>query len=226
MTEGVHVEVLLFARLREVAGRRAVEVTLPADASADDLWTVVVGTLPVLRGARGGVRVAINERYAAWDDALHDGDVVAFIPPVAGGSGERVHVRVGAGPIDPRELERLVRSDADGALCTFSGVVRDHHEGRAVERLEYEAYAAMAEGELRRIGAAALERSGASAVALWHRIGALVVGETSVVVSAAAPHRAEAFEACRYAIDTLKSDAPIWKKEWGPGGATWVEDGG
>jgi molybdopterin synthase catalytic subunit len=103
-------------------------------------------------------------------------------------------------------------------------VVRNHAEGRAVERLEYEAYPEMAEPQMRRIGEEALRRTGATAVALWHRTGTLEVGEASVVVSASAPHRAEAFEACRYAIDTLKADVPIWKKEHGEGGAVWVDE--
>jgi molybdopterin synthase catalytic subunit len=135
-----------------------------------------------------------------------------------------VHVLLTTDALDASAAEALVRTDADGGVCTFTGVVRNHAEGRAVERLEYEAYPEMAEPQMRRIGEEALRRTGATAVALWHRTGSLGIGEASVVVSASAPHRAEAFEACRYAIDTLKADVPIWKKEHGEGGAVWVDE--
>ncbi len=126
--------------------------------------------------------------------------------------------------LDPAAAEALVRTDADGAVCTFTGVVRNHAEGRSVDSLEYEAYPEMAEPQMRHIGEEALRRTGGTAVVLWHRTGTLSIGEASVVVSASAPHRAEAFEACRYAIDTLKADVPIWKKEHGDGGAVWVDE--
>jgi molybdopterin synthase catalytic subunit len=169
--------------------------------------------------------VAVNEEYASWDRPVQAGDAVAFIPPVAGGAPEpAVHVRLTTDPLDSAAAEALVRTDADGAVCTFTGVVRNHAEGRAVDHLEYEAYPEMAEPQMRRVGEEALRRTGATAVVLWHRTGSLAIGEASVVVSASAPHRAEAFEACRYAIDTLKAEVPIWKKEHGDGGAVWVDE--
>jgi molybdopterin synthase catalytic subunit len=228
MAVALSVEVLLFARLRELAAARSLELTVPAGATVRGVWDAAVERHPRLHGADAGVRVAVNEEYAGWDQAVRSGDSVAFIPPVAGGVPEAgrpgIHVLLTTDVLDAAAAEALVRTDADGGVCTFTGVVRNHAEGRPVERLEYEAYPEMAEPQMRRIGKEALRRTGATAVALWHRTGTLEIGEASVVVSASAPHRGEAFEACRYAIDTLKADVPIWKKEHGEGGAVWVDE--
>ncbi|HEY2703182.1 MAG TPA: molybdopterin converting factor subunit 1 [Candidatus Dormibacteraeota bacterium] len=228
MAVALTVQVLLFARLRELAAERSLELTVPTGATVRSVWDAAVERHPRLRGGDAGVRVAVNEEYAGWDDPVRSGDSVAFIPPVAGGTPEGgrpgVHVLLTTDVLDAAAAEALVRTDEDGGVCTFTGVVRNHAEGRAVERLEYEAYPEMAEPRMRLIGEEALRRTGATAVALWHRTGTLEIGEASVVVSASAPHRAEAFEACRYAIDTLKSDVPIWKKEHGEGGAVWVDE--
>lgn len=126
-------------------------------------------------------------------------------------------------PIDPAPLLSEVRRDGDGGLALFVGVVRDRHEGRAVELLEYEAYETMAEKELSRLGEELSSRHPQARVLFRHRLGALKVGEIAVVVAAGAPHRDEAFAACRDAIELIKARAPIWKKERGPGGAVWVE---
>jgi MoaE-MoaD fusion protein len=225
MAVAISVKVLLFARLRELAAARSLDIAVPPGATVRQVWDAAVARHDRLRGADAGVRVAVNEDYAAWDDPVRTGDSIAFIPPVAGGAGAAgVHVLLTTERLDPAAAEALVRTDADGGVCTFTGVVRNHAEGRAVERLEYEAYPEMAEPQMRRIGEEALRRTGATAVALWHRTGTLEIGEASVVVSASAPHRAEAFEACRYAIDTLKADVPIWKKEHGEGGEVWVDE--
>ena len=127
-------------------------------------------------------------------------------------------------PIDLLALEGT--APADGALCLFVGVVRDHHQGRRVLRLEYEAYEDMALPLLERIEEEARQRFSVSAVAVVHRLGRLEVGEASVAVSVRSAHRAEAFTACRWAIDTLKATVPIWKKEYGEDGAVWMEGPG
>jgi molybdopterin synthase catalytic subunit len=227
VTTALHVEVLLFAGLRELAGRRSLDVELAEPALARDAWTALTAACPRLNGSEHALRVAVNESYASWEAPLRDGDVVAFIPPVAGGAadpGGLVHVRMTTEMLDARALEAMVRTDADGAVCTFTGVVRDHADGRRVERLEYEAYGGMAEAELRRIAEETLRRFGATAIAVEHRTGQLGIGEASVVVSVSAPHRAEAFDACRWAMDTLKAEVPIWKKEFGEDGAVWVDE--
>lgn len=127
-------------------------------------------------------------------------------------------------PIDVLALQRV--EPRDGALCLFVGLVRDHHQGRAVARLEYEAYEDMALPLLARIEEEAARRWPGTTVRVVHRLGALAVGEASVAVAAASPHRKEAFAACRWAIDTLKATVPIWKKEYGPDGASWMEGPG
>lgn len=220
------VEVLLFARLRELAGQASLQVALPsASPSARDLWASLASAHPRLAGADSGLRVAINQSYAAWDSPVAPGDVVAFIPPVAGGTGRPgVHVWLTTDVLDPRTLEELVRTDADGAVCTFTGAVRDHAEGHPVTDMDYEAYPGMAEAEMERIAHDAIDRFGVTAVAAVHRLGHLSIGDASVVVSVSAPHRAAAIDACRYVMDTLKAEVPIWKKEHGPDGSEWVDE--
>jgi len=127
-------------------------------------------------------------------------------------------------PIDLPALQGT--APADGALCLFVGVVRDHHQGRAVARLEYEAYEEMALLLLQRIEDEARRRWPVTALRIVHRLGPLAVGEASVAVAASAVHRGEAFAACQWAIDTLKATVPIWKKEYGPDGASWMEGPG
>ena len=129
-------------------------------------------------------------------------------------------------PIDPGSLLAEAQRDGDGGIALFVGVVRDLHEGRAVERLEYEAYEEMAEKELSRICEELSRSHPAARVAIRHRLGELRVGEVAVVVAAAAPHRADAFAACRDGIELIKVRAPIWKKETGPSGTSWVSEPG
>ena len=126
-------------------------------------------------------------------------------------------------PIDVEALYRAVLRDRDGAVVTFHGVVREYSDsGRAVRYLEYEAYPEMAEAQMRAIGAEIKRRWDIDDVAMVHRIGRLEIGEASVVIAVAAPHRGEAFDACEYAIDTLKATVPIWKKEVFADGEVWV----
>jgi molybdopterin synthase catalytic subunit len=131
--------------------------------------------------------------------------------------------RITEDPIRADALFDRVRSDADGAVVTFAGVVRNQSLGRRTEYLVYEAYPAMAEKKLREIGAEIRARWGLDRVAILHRVGRLEIGETSVLIAVASPHRKEAFEACHYAIDRLKETVPIWKKEVWTDGETWVE---
>jgi molybdopterin synthase catalytic subunit len=128
-----------------------------------------------------------------------------------------------AEPIDPAPLLESVRRPSDGGLALFVGVVRDRNEGRTVTRLDYEAYAPMAEKELGRIADELTARHPEARVAIRHRIGSLGIGDVAVVVAASAPHREEALAACRDGIELVKARAPIWKREWGPHGSVWVE---
>lgn len=131
--------------------------------------------------------------------------------------------RVTADPLDPAALVRAVAAPSDGAVLLFWGVVRDHADGRAVGSLEYQAYAEMAEAEMARIADEARERWGTGEIAVVHRVGRLEVGEASVGIAVASPHRAEAYEASRYVIEQLKRRVPVWKREGYLDGETaWV----
>ena len=137
-----------------------------------------------------------------------------------------VHVRVQADPLDLSALLALVQAPSLGGVAVFLGTVRDHHAGRAVVRLEYEAYPEMAEAEMRKIAEEAKARFGVARIAVAHRTGRLEIGETSVAVVVGSAHRREALEACRFVIDTLKRTAPIWKRELYEDGAAWIEGEG
>jgi len=135
-------------------------------------------------------------------------------------------IRLQADPIDAAAVAADARGDGDGAVSLFLGVVRNVNAGRRVLFLEYEAYARMAEREMERIAAEAVARFGVTKVAMIHRVGRVEIGEASVAIAVAAPHRAAAMDACRFVIDTLKASVPIWKREHFDGGAVWVEGAG
>jgi molybdopterin synthase catalytic subunit len=132
-------------------------------------------------------------------------------------------IRIQEGPIEVEELIGDVRGDGDGAVELFLGTVRDQNAGQRVVRLEYHAYPGMAEREMERIERAAIDRFGVSRVAIVHRTGTLEIGEVSVAIAVSSPHRAQAQEACKFVIDTLKESVPIWKKEFFEGGTVWIE---
>jgi molybdopterin synthase catalytic subunit len=209
----VEVTVRLFAILRERAGAGAVTLELPEGARVRD----AIDSLSEL--AEGVPLVmAVNREYASEDHVLDAGDELALIPPVSGGSTRAAPwVRVSAEPLSLDALAARVRDPRAGAVVTFSGVTRE------VERLEYEAYAEMAEERMAAIAAEAADRHGLCAVAVEHRVGEVPLSEPSVIVAASAPHRPEAFAGAREVIDRVKAEAPIWKKEIeGPEGR-WVE---
>jgi molybdopterin synthase catalytic subunit len=217
----MQVRVLLFGSLREAAGAKELSVTLPERAVVREL-RASMDSLPAFQRLAGRLRVAINREFAADDAALADGDEVAFLPPVSGGTSPRC--TISELPLDAAAVAARVSGDDAGGVVSFVGAVRDHARGRSIRHLEYEAYPPMAVAEMERICDAASQRWPGVRVAIAHRVGHLEVGDLAVVVVAAAPHRAEAFEACRFAIDTLKESVPIWKKEVAADGAYWVDD--
>ncbi len=199
------VRVRLFAALRERAGADELELELPDGARVAD-------ALARLDDLAGGLSLvmAVNREYASGDAPLSAGDELALIPPVSGGERRTApHARIVDGPLSLDGLAARVRDPRAGAVVTFAGVTRD------VDELEYEAYAEMAREQLERIAAAAVERHGLCAAAVEHRVGAVPLGEASVIVAASAPHRAEAFAGAREIIDRVKDLAPIWKREEG-----------
>ncbi len=215
MAEEMVVQVRLFAMLREGAGRERIDVRLPAEATVAEALAALARE-PALSEliARMPMRMAVNRDYADATTRLHAGDELALIPPVSG--GETMHVRE-----QPLSLERLADAVGDpsaGAVVLFAGLTRE------VERLEYEAYADMADERIEQILRECAERPGVCRVAAEHRVGDVPLGEPSVVVAVSAAHREEAFAAAREAIDRIKAEAPIWKREHGAGAPPrWVQ---
>jgi molybdopterin synthase catalytic subunit len=165
---------------------------------------------------------AVGHDYVASDHRLAPGDELCLFPPVSGGSGADIY-RVVTEPLSPDAIAAAVDEPGAGGITIFSGVVRNETGGRPVKFLEYEAYAPMAEIKMREIGETVRARwPGVRRVAILHRIGRLEIGESSVLIAVAAAHRGDAFEACRYAIDTLKQTVPVWKKEHFEDGEVWV----
>jgi molybdopterin synthase catalytic subunit len=217
----MRVTVLLFGALREAAGAKELSMALPDGAGVAALRRLLFDAQPALRPLAARLRIAVNREFASDDRLLADGDEVALLPPVSGGGGR---CTLSERPLDPDAVAARVRGPDAGGVVSFVGAVRDHARGRAIEHLEYEAYPPMALAEMEKICDAAAGRWPGARVAIAHRVGHLAVGDLAVVVVAAAPHRAEAFEACRFAIDTLKETVPIWKKEVASDGAYWVDD--
>jgi molybdopterin synthase catalytic subunit len=209
----VTVTVRLFAGLRERAGWSRRE--LDGVERVGDVWPALgLGDEP------DGLLYAVNREYADADRPLADGDEVALIPPVSGGS-----FRLSAEPLDLDAAVREVETEDAGAIATFVGTVRRRSRGRVVLHLDYEAYEEMAEEVMATIARDLEARYQLCKVAIHHRVGRVGVGEPSVVIAVSAPHRADALAACREAIDTLKETVPLWKKEVYEGGEEWIGRG-
>jgi molybdopterin synthase catalytic subunit len=213
------VTIRLFAMLRERAGRDSVEIELPEDATVADAFErlaaapglgELVGKLPL--------RMAVNREYASAGARIGPGDELALIPPISGGAEPRTRARVSEEPLAAERLSAWVGDPGAGAIVTFQGVTRE------VASLDYEAYREMATERIAAILAECAERHGLLAAAAEHRVGRVPRGEPGVVVAVAAAHREEAFAGAREAIDRIKAEAPIWKRELDPGGERgWVE---
>ena len=206
------VVVRLFAGLRERAGWSQRELDV---ASVAEVWPALeLGDEPE------GLLYAVNREYADRGQELHDGDEVALIPPVSGGT-----FRVTEAPLSLEAVAAEVADERAGAVATFTGTVRRQSRGREVTHLEYEAYAEMAEDVMARLAGDLEARYDLCSVAIHHRVGRLEVGEASVVIAVSAPHRQDALAACKDAIDRLKETVPLWKKEVYEGGEEWVGRG-
>lgn len=217
--------VRLFASYREAAGVGRLQLELEDGARVRDALSEIQRLHPLVGGGRAVALIARDRDYVDADAALADGDELALIPPVSGGAtGSLARIAIGTGPLSVDEVIAAVRDDAFGAVAVFLGTVRDTSRGRRVTHLEYEAYGEMAERRMREIADRLEQRHAPARLAMHHRIGDLGIGEIAVVVAAGAPHRDAAFAAARAAIDELKRDVPIWKKEHGLDGAVWIED--
>ncbi len=217
----MRVRVLYFAVFRERLRTDGETLELADGARVPALISALEEKHDVVRGLRGRYRIAVNQAMIAGDEPLADGDEVALIPPVAGGSSTR-HVLLSDQPLSLDRCIAAVRGPDAGGIVTFTGMVRRHSHGERIERLEYEAYPGMAEKVMTALCEQIEAEIAGARLAVEHRTGVLAVGDVAVVIAAAAPHRAEAFAACRALIDRLKEQVPIWKKEIGESGAEWV----
>jgi len=217
----MRVRVLLFAALREAVGEKTLELEVRDSATLADVLAQLESQHAALARYRGRLLVALNQERAPEATPLSDGDEIALLPPVSGGAGR---AWIDAAPLSLDALLREVSGPEMGGVVTFTGIVRSHARGETIDHLEYEAYPPMAEKEMRKIVDAVRERWPHVRIAMSHRVGRLAIGDAAVMIAAAAPHRAEAFEACRFAIDRLKASVPIWKKEFATSGSYWVEE--
>jgi len=216
----------LFAGLREAVGSRSLSLELNEGSTVAALMERLAIDYPAIEAMLPSVVCAIDDEYVATDERLREGAEVALIPPVSGGAApaDTPLCRLTSDVLDAQALAERVRGDADGAIALFYGVVRNHNEGREVLRLEYEAHESMALKKIEECCAETKRRfPDVDEVGVWHRVGRLEIGETSLLVAVASPHRAEAFAACHWCVDRVKEVVPVWKKEFWADGSAWVE---
>lgn len=216
------VRIRLFGVVSERAGLDEEAVDIPAGSTAGDVLRMVGDRYPSTASLLSRVAVAVNLEIASPTVPLSNDDEVALLPPVAGGGDSRILTGLRDRFPSVDEAMAAVAAPSAGGTVVFVGTVRDRSEAGSVERLEYSVYREMAERVLRQIAEEAAEKWPLAGVAILHAVGNLVVGDTTVVVVCSGPHRGEAFDGCRYAIDEVKRRVPIWKKEVGPGGERWV----
>ena len=227
----MHIRVLFFGMLKDLANRSSDTLELPEHSTLSDVLGHYEEFIPGLRELAGSIAISVNQEYASPDYPLNANDEVALLPPVSGGAPEPQ-----TPPGSPAERSSIVRKkidiqamlDAlkqpqDGAAVVFEGVVRNHTRGRRTLYLDYEAYEEMALKQLKDLIAEALSRFPIRDAGIVHRLGRMEIGETSVLIVVASAHRAAAFDACRWLIDTLKRTVPIWKKEYFEDGAVWAD---
>jgi molybdopterin synthase catalytic subunit len=217
----MRVRVLFFGMLKDLAGRSSEVLELPDGAVVRDLLSHYYSEVPSIREALGSIAVSVNQEYAGPENVLKSDDEVGLLPPVSGGSGKAASIV--RDKIDTRGVLARLKRGEDGAAVVFEGVVRNQTRGRRTLYLDYEAYEGMALAQMEGLAEQALKQFQVREVALVHRLGRLEIGETSVLVVVASAHRAAAFDACRWLIDTLKRTVPIWKKEYFEDGAVWAD---
>jgi molybdopterin converting factor subunit 1 len=232
----MRVRVLFFGMLKDLVGRSSDWLELPDGASVRDLLAAYQSQIPRLQESLPSLAVAVNQEYAGPDTKLTPDDEIALLPPVSGGApdgagetplrqlaGRRRCATIVREVIDtPRVLAGVKRGE-DGAALVFEGVVRNQTRGRKTLYLDYEAFEEMALQQMESLASQALQQFQIRDVAIVHRLGRLEIGETSVLIVVASAHRAAAFDACRWLIDTLKRTVPIWKKEHFEDGAVWAD---
>jgi len=237
----IQLRVLPFGILKDWLGGEALAAELPEGATVADLLNLLVETRQVFSDLGGlrplagnelqalrGVAVSVNAEYATAAHVLRDGDEVGLLPPVSGGAPTEVEglshsASLTRDPIDAEKIVAAAKQGEDGAVVVFDGIVRNNTRGRQTLHLDYEAYEEMALKQMEDLATEARKRFGVRQVKMIHRLGRLEVGETSVLVVVASAHRAAAFEASRWLIDTLKKTVPIWKRETFVDGVIWAD---
>lgn len=221
----MHIRVLFFGVLKDVTGCAAGQIEVPAGATAGTVFEHYADRFPKLRTMERSILLARNQEFVRASEALADGDEIAFLPPVSGGTTDAGdnYFALTREPIDTRALAaRLLRGE-DGAIVAFEGVVRNNSRGRRTLWLDYECYEPMALKLIAALGSEIARTHEIGRIGIVHRLGRLEIGETSVAVVVTAPHRRPAFEAALDGIDRLKRTVPIWKKEHFEDGEVWVE---
>ena len=220
----MQIRVLFFGMLKDVAGRDSESVSLSDTATVADLLRHYEERVPKLKPYLKSSAIAVNQEFAGATQCLRENDEVGLLPPVSGGSGKPeplisiVHER-----IVPHDIVPKLEKPEDGAIVIFDGVVRNHSRGRRTLYLVYEAYEEMALKQLRVLADEAIQQFAIRNIAVVHRVGRIEIGESSVLIAVYSAHRAAAFDACRFLIDTLKKTVPIWKKEYFEDGAVWAD---
>lgn len=226
----MRIRLLAFASAADALGGAEREIDLPAGSRVDDLRALLTGEHPALAPLWPRLAVAVDGRLVRPEEELAEGVEVALLPPVSGGSGtaeapERTRTALVEGPIEIDRVVEGISGPGRGAVVVFLGTVRNQHEGKKVLRLTYSAYRAMARAALEKIAADLEAAHEGLRAAIVHRLGDVEIGEASVVIATASPHRAAAYEANREAIERLKAEVPIWKREHYAGGeAVWREE--
>jgi MoaE-MoaD fusion protein len=244
----MQVRVLFFGMLKDLAGRGSDSLDLPENAILGDVLSHYEKRVPRLKELMASIAASVNQEYAARDLKLKQGDEIALLPPVSGGSADRAsetaaghwakpalnepswpkdsrykHAAIVRERIDTASLLESIKQPEDGAAVVFEGIVRNHSRGRRTLYLDYEAYEEMALKQMEELAEQALSQYKIRDVAIVHRLCRLRIGETSVLIVVTSAHRAAAFDACRWLIDTLKRTVPIWKREYFEDGAVWAD---
>jgi len=224
----MEVRVLFFGMLRDFAGGESEHLSLPENATLEDLLAHYGEENPRLKDILSSIAISVNQEYAHPSTQLANGDEVALLPPVSGGSAPvppsllTSHAAITRERVSTRQIIDEIKHPSDGAIAVFEGIVRNQSRGRRTLYLDYEAYEEMALKQMEALAQQALKDFEIRDAKLIHRLGRLEIGETSVLIVVASEHRAAAFDACRWLIDTLKRTVPIWKKEYFEDGAVWA----
>ena len=222
----MQIRVLFFGMVKDLVGFPTEIADFPDGSRVRDVFAHYAVSAPRLQAMLPSLAFSVNQEYSRADRALSAGDEVGILPPVSGGCPEtaaRGEVRIVREAISTQEVLARLKRPEDGAAVVFEGVVRNHTRGRRTLYLEYEAYEAMALQELNSLADEARRNFSVAGVSIVHRLGRLEIGETSVLIVVASAHRAAAFDASRWIIDTLKKKVPIWKKEYFEDGAVWAD---